>query len=217
MATTSTSTEILVVDAGSTDDTLQVAADCADRLPLLHIRILVQDRGPVGFGGLLRLGTAYAQGRSCVIVMSDARDPLELIPEMLKKLRSGAHLVLCSRYEPTGAEPTTIPLRFRVYQRIYRFATGILLGDDIPDSTYGFRAFNRTFVQALGLNSNRLSVCPEITFKVMLAGGVVERVAGTQTASMIQGQPKFRLRRELLGYAGTLARAVIHRLGFRWF
>ncbi len=217
MATTNTSTEVLIVDAGSTDTTLKVAAEAADRLPFLHIRILVRQRGPAGFGGLLRLGTAYAQGRHCVVVMSDARDPLELIPKMLSKLNGGAHLVLCSRYEQDGSRPSTIPIRFRLYQRLYRFATRVLLGDDIPDSTYGFRAFNRTFVQALGLNSNRLSVCPEITFKVMLAGGNVERVPGTLGAPMIHGQPKFRLSRELMGYAATLFRAATHRIGLRWF
>jgi glycosyltransferase involved in cell wall biosynthesis len=217
MATTNSSTEVVIVDAGSTDRTLEVAADCADRLPLLHVRILVQDRKSAGFGSLLRLGTAYAHGRYCVVVMPDARDPLELVPEMLDKLRRGAHLVLCSRYEPTGGEPITIPWRFRTYQTVYRRAIRALLGADIPDTTYGFRAFNRTFVQALGLNSNRLSVCPEITFKVMLAGGEITRVAGTQTAPMIQEQSKFRLRRELIGYAATLARAAAHRFGLRWF
>jgi glycosyltransferase involved in cell wall biosynthesis len=216
MATTNSSTEVLIVDAGSTDRTLEIAADVADRLPLLHVRILLQDRGHVGFGGLLRLGTAYAQGRYCVVVMPDARDPLELVPRMLQKLREGAHLVLCSRYEQTGGEPTTIPQRFRAYQAIYRRAIRLLLGADIPDSTYGFRAFNRTFVQALGLNSNRLSVCPEITFKVMMAGGTIARVPGAQTAPMIREQSKFRLSRELLGYALTLFRAAAHRVGWRW-
>jgi dolichol-phosphate mannosyltransferase len=217
MATTNSATEVLIVDAGSRDSTLEVAAECADRLPLLHVRILVQNRGQAGFGGLLRLGTAYARGRHCVVVMPDARDPLELVPEMLQKLGEGAHLVLCSRYEQTDGEPTTIPRRFRAYQAIYRRAVRILVGVDMPDSTYGFRAFNRTFVQALGLHSNRLSVCPEMTFKVVIAGGSIARVPGTQTAPMIQEQSKFRLSRELIGYALILVRAAAHRVGWQWF
>ena len=62
---------MLIVDAGSTDGTLEVAGELADRLPLLHMRVLVQDRRQAGFGDLLRLGVAYANGRFCVV--GDAR------------------------------------------------------------------------------------------------------------------------------------------------
>ena len=91
--------EVLIVDAGSRDGTLELAADLADRYPLLHTRLLVQDRYQSGFGSALRLGIAYAEGRYCVILMPDARDPVELIPKMLSELRGGAHLVLCSRFD----------------------------------------------------------------------------------------------------------------------
>jgi len=130
--------EVLIVDAGSRDGTLELAADLADKYPLLHTRLLVQDRSQSGFGSVLRLGIAYAEGRYCVILMPDARDPLELIPKMLSELRSGAHLVLCSRFD--GAEVTAdIPRRFVIYQALYQKAIKLLLGVDIPDSTYGFR------------------------------------------------------------------------------
>ena len=208
--------EILVVDAGSRDGTLERAAELADRYPLLHMRLLVQDRDHSGFGSVLRLGMAYAQGRFCVVLMPDARDPLELIPKMISELRAGADLVLCSRYE-NGAGASGIPRRFAIYQSLYRRAIRLLLRVDIPDSTYGFRAFNRTFVQALGISGQRLAVCPEITFKVLLAGGRTERVRGVPTGPMLREQSKFRLGNELMGYAMTLARAGLHRVGWRWF
>jgi hypothetical protein len=194
-----------------------VAADLADRFPLLHMRILVQDRTRSGFGSMVRLGIAYAEGRFCVLVMADARDPLEVVPEMLRELRGGAHLVLCSRYEgqPAGRSEAAVPARFRAYQAVYRRAIRLLLGYDIPDSTYGFRAFHRTFVTALGLSANRLAVCPEITFKVMLAHGRVVRVPGAPYGPTVQS--KFRLRNELTGYALTLGRAALHRVGVTWF
>ncbi len=217
MVTTNSATEVLIVDAGSDDGTLEVAEDLADQLHLLHIRILVQNRSNPGFGSLLRLGVSYAQGRRCVVVMPDGRDPLELVPEMLKELQDGAHLVLCSRYDSNDSELASIPMRFRIYQAIYRRVIRQLLGASIPDSTYGFRAFNRTFVQALGMNSTRLSVCPEITFKVLLAGGTIARVSGTPTGPMIREHSKFRLQSELAGYVLTLLRATFHRLGLRWF
>lgn len=208
--------EVLVVDAGSRDETLQVAGQLADRYPLLHMRLLMQERSRSGFGSVLRLGIAYSQGRYCVVVTPDARDPLELIPKMVGRLRGGAHLVLCSRYEADGKR-TPDPRRFVAYQAIYRRAIRFLLRVDIPDSTYGFRAFNRTFVQALGLTGRRFSICSEITFKVLLAGGETVRVQGVPAAPTMQQQAKFRLRYELAGYAFTLFRAALHRAGVRWF
>ena len=216
IATIGTAAEVLIVDAGSSDGTLDEAARLADRLPLLHIRVLAQDRARSGFGSLVRLGVAYSQGRFCVIVMPYASDPLELIPKMVTEMRRGSHLVLCSRYEGAIAG-ANVPWRFRAYQTIYRRAIRLLLRVDIPDSTYGFRAFNRTFVQALGLSGRRMAVCSEITFKVLLAGGVTTRVVGAQAAPMLREQSKFRLGNELGGYALTLIRASLHQFGLSWF
>ena len=209
--------EVLIVDAGSTDETLEIAAELADRFPLLHIRVLVQDRARSGFGTALRLGLAYSLGRYCVIVMPDGRDPLGLIPKMVDELRDGADLVLCSRFEGDDAAAPNLPRRFVAYQAIYRRAIRVLLGFDIPDSTYGFRAVNRTFVQALGISGRRLAACSEMTFKVMLAGGKTVRVPGAQTGPMLREQSRFRLGNELGGYAWTLMRAALHRIGVSWF
>jgi dolichol-phosphate mannosyltransferase len=208
--------EVLIVDAGSRDGTLELAMSLVDRYPLLHTRLLVQDRSQSGFGSVLRLGIAYAEGRYCFIVMPDARDPLELIPKMLVELRNGAHLVLCSRFDGSEVTPD-VPKRFVIYQALYERAIKVLLGVDIPDSTYGFRAFNRTFVQALGISGRRLSVCSEITFKVLLAGGKSVRLPGVPTGPMVREQSKFRLGNELGGYMITLMRASLHRFGVRWF
>jgi glycosyltransferase involved in cell wall biosynthesis len=218
MAASGATAEVLIVDAGSHDGTLELAGELADRYPLLHMRLLVQDRTQSGFGTVLRLGMAYAQGRFCVVVMPDARDPLDLVPKMLSELRDGAHLVLCSRYESPDGRISFLPRRFAVYQSLYRRAIRVLLGIDIPDSTYGFRAFNRTFVQALGITGRRLAVCSEITFKVLLAGGKTVRLPGAPTGPMVAQQQKFRLGNELGSYGQTLMRAALHRrAGIRWF
>ena len=209
-------TEVIVIDANSQDGTVPMALEMAHRLPLLHMRVLVLDRDESGFGRLVRLGLAYAQGRHCFLVMPDARDPLEQLPKMLMELRHGTHLVLCSRFED-AAGVRSVPLRFVVYQGVYRRAIRVVLGRDIPDSTYGFRGFNRTFVLALGLTARSMAVCPEITFKVLLAGGTISRVAGARTGPTLHEQSRFRLRNELGGYVRVLGRAGLHRLGARWF
>ena len=167
----------------------------ADRLPLLHTRVLVQDRAQSGFGSVLRLGIAYAAGRFCVTLMPDARDPLELIPKMITELRAG--LTWCSALGTTGSRcgRQDLPWRFRhLPDGCTSRAIKLLLGVDIPDSTYGFRAFNRTFVQALGISGRRMSVCSEMTFKVCSpARSRRVRCPGRQTGPMVREQSKFRL------------------------
>jgi glycosyltransferase involved in cell wall biosynthesis len=217
VAATGAAAEVIVVDAGSRDGTLELASELGDRYPLLHMRVLVQERAHSGFGSVVRLGIAYAQGRFCVLVMPDARDPLEVMPKMLAELRGGAHLALCSRYDDPEQAEETVPRRFRAYQDVYRRAIRLLLGYDIPDSTYGFRAFHRTYVTALGLSSHSMAVCPEITFKVMLSGGKVVRVPGAPHQPMVRSASKFKLRNELGSYALTLLRGSLHRVGLRWF
>lgn len=213
---TGAAVEVLVVDAGSRDTTLDVAGQLAERYPLLHLRLLVQDASYAGIGTVVRLGVAYARGRYCVIVMPDKRVPLRMMPELVEKLRDGADLALISRYEPDSDNAAT-PQRFKLYQRLYRLVTRLLLNVDIPDSTFGFRAFSRAYVSALGLSSRSFAVFPEITFKVLLSGGAIARVRGSNTTPTLHSQAKFRLNNEVGGYGLVLLRAGLHRRGIRWF
>jgi hypothetical protein len=166
---------------------------------------------------MLRYGMAFAQGRYCALVSCDGQDPVELIPVFLRHLRAGKHLVQCSRYL-RDSDSASLPLQFRLYQKVYRTMTRLVLGIRVADSTYGFRAFDRIFIQALGLSANSFSICPEMTFKVTLCGGSIEYVPGKQSGLHEGGQVKFKLPHEILGYAYVLVRAGLHRAKIRrWF
>src|SRR5262249_27513375 len=150
----------------------------------------------LSFGGLIRFGMAHASGRYCAIVSGDGTDPVGLLPEMLKRLRSGATMVVCSRY--IRAEDTRrVGATYRVYQRIYRTAVRMLLRQDVTDSTYGFRAFNRQYIQAIGTSANRFNIFPEMTFKVLASGGTIEYLSGSPQPVGIGGSEKFKLPNEL--------------------
>ena len=208
--------ETLIVDDESTDKTLDVAKELIGDYPALHIRVFARKRRRRGFGGLIRFGMAYASGPYCAIISSDGNDPVELLPTFLNKLRAGAQLVQCSRYN-SKEDAETVSLPYRVYQRVYRTEIRLLLGKKIKDSTYGFRAFNRNYIQALGTSGTRFNVCPEMTFKVLLSGGTIEYIPGKQGSQRRGGSQKFRLPFELVGYASVLFRAAMYRVGLPWF
>lgn len=209
--------EVLVIDDSSEDDTLEVAEQLADEHPNLHVRLFQRNLERQSFGGLIRYGIAHASGRYCAVVSADGSDPIQLLPEMLKRLRAGATMAICSRYI-RPEDRRSVGLTYRLYQELYRRAIRLLLGREVTDSTYGFRAFNRTHILELGLSANRFNIFPEMTFKVLESGGTVEFVPGAQQPVGIGGSEKFKLPNEILGYAGVLARASMHRAGVaRWF
>jgi glycosyltransferase involved in cell wall biosynthesis len=209
--------EVLVIDEGSEDGTLETASRLAEEYPNLHIRIFTRELVRPSFGGLLRYGMAHSSGRYCAIVSADATDPVELLPEMLKRLRGGATMTVCSRYI-RSEDARQVGLTYRLYQSVYRAAIKLLLGQEVTDSTYGFRAFNRQYIQALGTSANRFNIFPEMTFKVIESGGTIEYLAGSPQPVGVGGSEKFKLPNEILGYATVLVRAALHRSrALRWF
>jgi glycosyltransferase involved in cell wall biosynthesis len=209
--------EVLVIDEASSDGTLAVAQDLAERYPNLHLRIFTRDLMQPSFGGLIRFGMAQSSGRYCAVVSADGTDPVDLLPEMLKGLRSGATMAVCSRYI-REEDTRRIGRAYRIYQRIYRATAKALLGQEVTDSTYAFRAFNRLYIQALGTSSNRFNIFPEMTFKVLASGGTIEYLAGSPQPVGVGGSEKFKLPNEILGYAAVLGRAALHRARIaRWF
>lgn len=209
--------EVLVIDDASEDGTLETAQRLAEEYPNLHIRIFTRDLVRPSFGGLLRFGMAHAAGRYCAVVSADGTDPVGLLPDMLKRLRGGATMAVCSRYiRPEDAR--RVGATYRLYQTVYRAGIKLLLGREVTDSTYGFRAFNRQYIQALGTSSNRFNIFPEMTFKVLESGGTVEYLAGSPQPVGVGGSEKFKLPNEILGYAAVLLRAALHRARvLRWF
>jgi glycosyltransferase involved in cell wall biosynthesis len=213
----SMSVETLIVDDGSEDNTVDVATDAAHRFPALHLRVLVRRHLRSGFGGTLRYGMAFALGRHCILVSAQGDDPVEMLPAFLFHLRAGKHLVQCSRYL-RETDAAALPAILRLSQAIYRFGTKVLLGIEAADTTYSFRAFDRVFVQALGLSCRGHNVCPEMTFKVILCRGSIEYIPGKPGARPPGAHHLARLPLEVWGYGYVLMRAALHRAGLvSWF
>src|SRR5262249_5048818 len=121
--------ESIILDDESEDATLHVAAELIDEYPSLHIRVFHRVRRRRGFGAVVRYGMAHATGRYCAFISADGLDPVNLIPDFVRRLRAGAQHVQCSRYS-RPEDRRTIPLKFRAYQWLYRRTVRILLGRD---------------------------------------------------------------------------------------
>ena len=201
--------EIIVVDDQSDDRTYQYANDWALKNKQVPVRIIKRGLHRRGYGAVVRYGATYGVGKYCIFVSADRVDPIHLIPQLYAEMEKGATLAQCSRYINNG-DDTTIPFKYKFFQFFFRWGVRIALGQKIPDSTYAFKMFKRSFTLGMGLSQNRFSVSPEITFKSILSGGDIVYKAGAQGVRS-RGVSKFKFTKEGVGFGYCLLRAFLHR------
>ncbi len=185
------------------------------RYPWLKFEVLQRAGTKRNYGALARFGIAYSTSKYIVLVAPSGEDDVSIIVQMLQKIRKGPQVIQAIS-EVSKAESNSKQIKFNLYRSIYRFFTKLMVGIEIKSATNRFKMFDRVFVQALGLTQNGHSICPEITFKVLLAGGeVVYMPSNFKFAPVSKG---FKLHREGIGYFWLLVRGFAHkRLGILWF
>lgn len=93
--------EIVVVNDGSTDATLALLLECAQRDPSMVVVDLSRNHG---HQLALSAGLQYCGGERVLIMDADLQDPPELLPEMLKVMEEGADVVYAQRRSRPGDE-----------------------------------------------------------------------------------------------------------------
>ena len=125
--------EIVLVDGGSTDDTVAVA-----RRLRPDIRVVRQNRK--GKGNALACGFAQATGDIIVMIDADgSTDPLE-IPRFVQALREGADFAKGSRFSPNGGSADITRLR-RAGNKCLSTLVNVLFRTRYSDLCYGYNAF----------------------------------------------------------------------------
>lgn len=135
------SAEIICVDDGSRDGTLEILADRATGDP--RIRVLALSRN-FGHQIAVTAGVDNANGDAVVIIDADLQDPPELIHEMVAKWREGYDVVYGRRMERPGETPFKLATA-RAFYRILNRLSEV----PIPLDTGDFRLIGREVVDAL--------------------------------------------------------------------
>lgn len=200
--------EIIFVSNENAGSIMSIADYIQKKYPWLKFRLLQKKGESNPYGALIRFGLAHSSSRYAVLVSPYGEDDISIINKMLGAMRKGAQVVQVNRHSsPEDSE--TVQYKFRAYQHIYRSLTRCFLGLKVSDSTYGFKMFDRIFIQSLGLTQNSRSISPEITLKGLLAGGRIEYLSSGMKEGRIGG--KFKLHKDGPGYFWLLIRGFFHR------
>lgn len=131
--------ELIVVDDGSTDDTLAIVKGLEPQYPQLRVAGLKQNRGK---GAAVRHGVMLAQGSHVLISDADLSTPIEETAKLLRAMDKGYPIVIGSRALPESdikvRQPWYRERMGRTYNRIVQ--TFILSG--IHDTQCGFKLFD---------------------------------------------------------------------------
>ncbi len=132
------SSEILIVDDGSGDDTSSVAREASIGLttPIRYVAY-GSNRGK---GYALKVGFAAARGSRILFTDSDLSTPIEETERLLAKLDEGFEMVIGTRKSPDAVIAVHQPKLREWMGKAFTFLVRQLL-IDVSDVTCGFKAF----------------------------------------------------------------------------
>jgi dolichyl-phosphate beta-glucosyltransferase len=137
--------EVLVVDDGSTDDTVFVAQAVAREWPQLEVLTLPQNQGK---GAAVREGMLHARGALRAFSDADLSTPIEELPRLRSHLGGACHVAIASRDAPGSGiqvpQPRWREFMGRTYNRILR----LLVLPGIRDTQCGFKLFTSEAAEA---------------------------------------------------------------------
>jgi len=201
------STQVVLVDDGSTDDTLARLQELAVDRAWVHVVGHEQNRG---LGAAVRTGFAHANGDVIITTDSDGTYPFGEIPRLLELLTPNVDIVVASPYHPQGNVQGVPAYRLMLSQGaslLYR----LLLDWRLHTYTSLFRAYRRQVVERVPSAADGFLMPAEFLANAILMG---HRVAEYPTVLHVRrhGQSKARVARIILAHLRFQMGLLWHRL-----
>ena len=150
--------EIIAVDDGSTDGSL----DILNRLVNEGRVKLIQHDKNSGKGAAIKTGLKAAEGDIIIIQDADLETDPQDFYELIKPIISGETKAVFG-YR-VAKKPASI---YWWGGKMVSFITYLLYGGNVKDVNNGYKVMTRDLWQSLNLQSNRFQICEEITAKLL--------------------------------------------------
>jgi len=198
--------EVIVVNDGSTDSTVQVLGELGARHGE-RFRVVTHPRNR-GYGGALRSGFATACKEFVFYTDGDGQYDIAELPLLLERVTPGVGLV--NGYKLERHDPA-----HRIWiGSIYNFCARLLFRIRIRDIDCDYRLIRRSLLQKIQLNSTSGTICVELVRKVELSGcGVAE--VGVHHYERRHGRSQFFRVRSLATTFVQLVRLWVRLVVFR--
>ena len=166
--------ELIVVDDGSTDGTVELLQEIREKTPdadILKVHFSMLNSGK---GWAIRIGLKYATGDIILIQDADLEYDPNDIPKVIAPIREGrADVVYGSRFK---GKVTGMALPNLVCNKLLAGLATLLYGTAISDEATAYKAFRRDAILGIKLKCQRFEFCPEVTAKVLRAGARLTEV-----------------------------------------
>ena len=164
--------EILIVDGGSTDGTIEWARESG-------YKVIVQKKP--GLGSAYIEGIAEAQGELIITFSPDGNSIPEVLPDLIKKIEEGYDIVTVSRYldgaKSFDDDPVTA-FGNKLFTKIYN----ILFKQNVTDYLVMYRAFRPSLVKELNIEHSSISWQSQLMCKAAKAGLKIGEIPGDEPA-----------------------------------
>jgi glycosyltransferase involved in cell wall biosynthesis len=189
--------EIIAVNDGSTDNTLEILQKLANTNQNLKVISYTKN---IGRGMALRKGFKESQGEFVVSIDADLSYDPKYILDLVETLKKDSHIdfVLASPYMPGGGVRDVPSLRLwisKLGNRILSFA----MPNRIHTSTGIFRAYRKKVLDSIELESDGKEIHLEIISKALALGFRVKEVPAVLTGRK-RGASKFKFRKTAISH-----------------
>jgi dolichol-phosphate mannosyltransferase len=195
-------TEVIVVDGGSSDGTQEAAGSLGARV------VLQKERG---YGGALIAGFDASTAPFIVTMDADLSHPAQFVQELWSR-RNQAQMLIASRYVPGGMADMSFSRR--ALSGILNRTFGLVLALPFRDLSSGFRLYRRDILRAVRPAARDFDVLEELLIELYAKGCVIREVP-FHYKPRGAGRSHARLLKFGWSYLKTLSRMYILRFRSR--